>query len=390
MRSVPSQRQHVVPAPADPATLNRDRAARLQAAVRAEVIQVETELATVREGMCRIAAGTSLERAVEAEPDTRPRAAQRPAPIDHPRHRTAAWIAATVAGLAVLTGTVASMGGAAAVADLLARPGDRPAVIAEAAARAAVAVTATPAFVPAASSDPGEVIYAARFAKVSVAEKMCLARAIYYEARGESFEGQVAVAQVVLNRARSQKWPATLCRVVYQGVERGEKCQFSFACMTHAEPSGVMWDEAQAIAEQAVAGHAWLREALEATYYHAASVAPVWRASLVVTGTIGSHVFYRDPKGLREAPAAKFAPAIAAVLPRPVHKVAAAAVRPAAVPAGASAAQSLPAHGSVTKEFETKTKVQASTQDRVGVQRKKAAADRSDSDWSANLLQPRF
>jgi len=73
-----------------------------------------------------------------------------------------------------------------------------------------------------------------------------------------------------------------------------------------------------------------------------------------------------------------------------VHKVAAAAVRPAAVPAGASAAQSLPAHGSVTKEFETKTKVQASTQDRVGVQRKKAAADRSDSDWSANLLQPRF
>ena len=62
------------------------------------------------------------------------------------------------------------------------------------------------------------------------AEKRCLAEAIYFEARGESEEGQAAVAQVVLNRVSSGLYPASICGVVYQNRQRRNACQFSFAC----------------------------------------------------------------------------------------------------------------------------------------------------------------
>ena len=148
--------------------------------------------------------------------------------------------------------------------------------------------------------DLGRSIYAERFAKASAAERMCLARAVYYEARGEAMDGQIAVAQTVLNRARSKHWPNTICGVVNQGVERGEKCQFSFACFKHlSEPGGETWEQAQLVAEQALAGQAWLRELIEATHYHATGVAPVWRSGLSEIKTIGTHVFYRDGDGLK-------------------------------------------------------------------------------------------
>jgi spore germination cell wall hydrolase CwlJ-like protein len=149
-------------------------------------------------------------------------------------------------------------------------------------------------------ADFGQTIYAARFAKAPAAERTCLARAVYYEARGEDMAGQIAVAQVVLNRARSKKWPDTICGVVNQGIERGEKCQFSFACFSKlSEPSGEMWDQAQLVADQALRGQAWLRELVEATHYHTTGVAPVWRTGLSQIATIGTHVFYREGDGLR-------------------------------------------------------------------------------------------
>ena len=161
-------------------------------------------------------------------------------------------------------------------------PGDRPATTAS-------------------DDDLGRTIYAAHFAKVSAAEKQCLARAIYYEARGEPTEGKIAVAQVIMNRARARNWPSTLCGVVNQGVSRGEKCQFSFACFAGlSEPTGELWGEAQELAAQAVAGQAWLREFVEATHYHATTVSPIWRLALTPVSTIGAHVFYRQPSGLRE------------------------------------------------------------------------------------------
>ena len=153
-----------------------------------------------------------------------------------------------------------------------------------------------------ATKDLGAMLYAARFAKAPASERLCLARAVYYEARGEEMDGQIAVAQVVLNRARSKKWPDTICGVVNQGVQRGEKCQFSFACYSNlSAPSGDVWEQAKLVAEQAVTGQAWLRELVEATYYHTTAVQPVWRTELDRIATIGTHIFYRDEAGLQAA-----------------------------------------------------------------------------------------
>jgi hypothetical protein len=204
--------------------------------------------------------------------------------------------------------------------------------------------------------DLGASIYAARFAKVSAAEKQCLARAIYYEARGEGLDGQIAVAQVVLNRARSSKWADTICGVIQQGAVRGEKCQFSFACNSHiSEPTGELWEQAQAFAEQAVTGHAWLRELMDATHYHTVNVAPVWRLNLTEIGPIGSHIFYRENDGLREAHGAK----------------AITGVEELRSPAGAAARAK-----SATSNADKSAKPRA------------AAAKKSDDDWAVRMFRP--
>ena len=147
------------------------------------------------------------------------------------------------------------------------------------------------------SADAVSRLYAAEFAGTDTANVRCLAEAVYYEARGEPYIGQVAVAQVVLNRARSGKWSRGLCAVIAQGVERGEKCQFSYMCrVSRATPQGAMWDRAQEIAIDAVRGRVWLRELVEATHYHTPAVSPIWRVGLEPLGTFGGHVFYKTPE----------------------------------------------------------------------------------------------
>jgi hypothetical protein len=147
------------------------------------------------------------------------------------------------------------------------------------------------------STDAVSRMYAAEFARSDTASVRCLAEAVYYEARGEPYIGQVAVAQVVLNRARSGKWHRHICAVISQGIERGEKCQFSYMCRTsRAAPVGPMWDRAQEVAIDAVRGRVWLRELVEATHYHTTAVAPVWRQGLDTLGTFGTHIFYRTPE----------------------------------------------------------------------------------------------
>src|SRR5215217_6545414 len=66
--------------------------------------------------------------------------------------------------------------------------------------------------------------------EVSDKEQWCLATAIYFEARGEAYRGQVAVAQVVMNRVKDHRYPNTICGVVFQNQSRRNSCQFSFAC----------------------------------------------------------------------------------------------------------------------------------------------------------------
>ena len=126
------------------------------------------------------------------------------------------------------------------------------------------------------------------------AEK-CLAEAVYFEARGETALGQVAVAQVVLNRAFSGKYPSTVCGVVYQNSHRHLACQFTFACDgirdVIREPD--MWERAKKIAAEMLDGKLWLPEVGKATHYHATYVHPGWVREMKKMHRLGVHIFYR-------------------------------------------------------------------------------------------------
>jgi spore germination cell wall hydrolase CwlJ-like protein len=127
-------------------------------------------------------------------------------------------------------------------------------------------------------------------------ESECLAQAIYYEARGESYDGQMAVAEVIVNRTRSSVYPSTVCGVVYQGAERVTGCQFTFTCdgSLDQRPRGEAWMRSKALATEVMMGFA-RPVTHRATHYHTTEVAPVWSSSLVETTRIGAHIFYRFP-----------------------------------------------------------------------------------------------
>lgn len=118
-------------------------------------------------------------------------------------------------------------------------------------------------------------------------ELQCLARAVYFEARGEPLEGQLAVAQVIRNRTQSDAWPRQICGVVYQPN------QFSFTKDRHSDtPSNEsLWRIAQAISLIAATDN-WSEVVQNATHFHAARVAPRW-GKLRKVSTIGNHIFYR-------------------------------------------------------------------------------------------------
>jgi spore germination cell wall hydrolase CwlJ-like protein len=123
----------------------------------------------------------------------------------------------------------------------------------------------------------------------------CLAEAVYFESRGEAVRGQIAVAQVVLNRAFSGFYPTTVCGVVYQNKHRHLACQFTFACDNVAdvvrEPD--MWDRAKKIAKAMLDGQLWLPEVGKSTHYHAYWVHPSWVSEMKKMYKFGVHTFYR-------------------------------------------------------------------------------------------------
>lgn len=119
------------------------------------------------------------------------------------------------------------------------------------------------------------------------AESECLARAVYWESKGEPLAGQLAVAEVIINRSRSGRFASTICGVVRQ---RG---QFSFVRGGHipAAPSASRdWRTAVAIAEIARRDLAD-GGAPRALFFHARRARPGWRLTRVAT--VGNHVFYR-------------------------------------------------------------------------------------------------
>ncbi len=123
----------------------------------------------------------------------------------------------------------------------------------------------------------------------------CLAEAIYFEARGESVRGQMAVAQVVINRVFSGYYPSSVCGVVYQNAHRHLRCQFTFACDGVPERINepVAWERAKQIARDALDGNFWLNDVGKATHYHARWVHPWWVREMRRLDRIGVHTFYR-------------------------------------------------------------------------------------------------
>jgi spore germination cell wall hydrolase CwlJ-like protein len=118
-------------------------------------------------------------------------------------------------------------------------------------------------------------------------EMRCLAGAIYFESRGEPLSGQLAVGDVVINRAESGRFPSTYCGVVYQ------PSQFSFVRGGHMpaiDKSSSAWRNAKAIALIAHE-NLWESPAEDALFFHAKYVNPAWHKTRVAQ--ISSHVFYR-------------------------------------------------------------------------------------------------
>lgn len=217
------------------------------------------------------------------------------------------------------TASVAAVGMTAATMLLLAEPGfasdlaadaNLPALIAPSAAAPVVAEQADPSIkadapiddntengaeeTPAPEAKPAPVTAESLAALVAATprpaemdpELRCLAGTVYFESRGESLVGQLAVAHVVINRAQSGRFPKSLCGVVHQ------RSQFSFVRggKMPAIREGAQWNNAVAIAQIARDG-SWKNHAPGALFFHARYVSPGWRKTRIAQ--IDNHIFYR-------------------------------------------------------------------------------------------------
>jgi N-acetylmuramoyl-L-alanine amidase len=140
---------------------------------------------------------------------------------------------------------------------------------------------------PASASSLAELVGAQPQPRELSRELHCLAGAVFFEARGESLAGQLAVGRVIVARSRSGRFADSYCSVVYQ------PSQFSFVRgnrMPAIRPGSRGWREAVAIAQIAHAG-SWRSPVEGALYFHAARVSPGWR--LTRMARVDNHVFYR-------------------------------------------------------------------------------------------------
>jgi len=128
-------------------------------------------------------------------------------------------------------------------------------------------------------------------------ELRCMTAAIYFEARGEPRRGQIAVAQVVMNRVRANVYPDTICGVIFQGQWNRNACQFSFACDGKADrPNNrALWARSKDLAREVMRGEHWLEDIGYATHYHATYVNPHWARHFNRVKKIGQHIFYKAP-----------------------------------------------------------------------------------------------
>lgn len=136
------------------------------------------------------------------------------------------------------------------------------------------------------------LLFTCSFANISRAEQSeldCMAEAVYYEARGESLIGQLAVGTVILNRVKGSRYKNTICSVVH------DRCAFSYYCdgkperMANRRARRTAYNIARLILDGATVETVW-----NATHYHAAYVTPIWSRHMERLGRIGSHIFYRE------------------------------------------------------------------------------------------------
>jgi hypothetical protein len=199
---------------------------------------------------------------------------------------------ATVSPSAVTAGT-SPVTAAPAVTVSLTQPSPRAAILSST-PRSTSGVTAAPtgaiAVRPAVThAGLWPLVYANMTGAPLDEEMNCVATAVYFEARGEPFDGQLAVAEVVMNRATSGRYPTSLCAVVKQ------PWQFSFVRggrFPRLDVQSPAWSYAQAIARIA---QQRLADALpsDVLWYHADYVAPGWGRRLSKVEKIGAHIFYR-------------------------------------------------------------------------------------------------
>lgn len=130
---------------------------------------------------------------------------------------------------------------------------------------------------------------------------LCLAQAIYFEARSEPRKGQEAVGGVILNRVDSEYYPDNVCGVVYQNSHMRNRCQFSFACdglpERVREPGA--FATAKTVARKLLNCDTPCRERKRtsggltvSTHYHTVDVSPSWSNKLLRVGAVGRHIFY--------------------------------------------------------------------------------------------------
>lgn len=126
------------------------------------------------------------------------------------------------------------------------------------------------------------------------AQWACLTEALYFEARGETFDSMAAVGEVILNRRNSARFPSTVCGVVSQGVGGRPGCQFSYKCDGRKE----VFNDPKAYVRVGKMARLMIDGVLPkltngALFYHNATVRPRWSRKFRRTATVGGHMFYK-------------------------------------------------------------------------------------------------
>jgi spore germination cell wall hydrolase CwlJ-like protein len=126
------------------------------------------------------------------------------------------------------------------------------------------------------------------------ADWTCLSQALYFEARGESVKGQFAVAEVIINRVKSSRFPDTVCGVIRQGTGRKYQCQFTYTCDGNSEKirEPGAYRNVGKVARAVLDGRA-APITNGATHYHTTAVRPRWSRVYSKTARYGVHIFYR-------------------------------------------------------------------------------------------------